>query len=328
MGACMTGKIDHLATMALVGATVLWAGSFIAMKLAISVYGPMVVVLARMLLASFCFLLIVGRFRSERYQAGDWKLLLFMALCEPCLYFVFEAIALTQTSASQAGMIVAILPLLVAVSARIILKEKLAGRTWFGFALAIAGVIWLTALSVQTEHAPNPLLGNFLEFLAMCCAAGSMISLKKLCIRFSPLFLTAVQAFVGCIFFLPVVFLPGTTMPQTFHFGAVLSILYLGVGVTIVAYWLYNYGISRIPAGQASVFVNLIPVVTLFLGWLILGEQLVPWQYVASGLVLLGVFVSQCRQPATAEIDVTIQRTPKPMRSTPKANRPPASHRP
>ena len=317
----MLHGIDRLATAALTLATVLWGGSFIAMKLAIGVYGPMVVVFARMALASLCFLLLVGRFKSERYRPGDWKPLLFMALCEPCLYFLFEAMALTYTSASQAGMIVAILPVMVAVAARFVLNEHLPARTWIGFALAIIGVVWLTIHSVSDEHAPNPLLGNFLEFLAMCCAVGYMITVKTLCNRFSPLFLTAVQAFVACIFFLPLLFLPGTAMPDTFHPGAVLSILYLGIGVTLGAYWLYNFGISRIPAGQASSFVNLIPVITLFLGWLILGERLTPMQYVASGVVIFAVFLSQGgRREQPREIDITIHRTPKTIRKTPKPN--------
>lgn len=198
--------IDRLATAALFLAATLWGGSFIAMKLSIGVYGPMVVLFARMALASFCFLLLVGRFKSERYLPGDWKPLLFMALCEPCLYFLCEAMALTYTSASQAGMVVAILPLMVAVAARFVLNEHLTARTWAGFGLAVVGVFWLTLFSVSSEHAPNPALGNFLEFLAMCCAVGYIITLKRLCARFSPLFLTAVQAFVGCVFFFAVPF--------------------------------------------------------------------------------------------------------------------------
>ncbi|WP_035261289.1 DMT family transporter [Desulfonatronum lacustre] len=307
----MLRGVDRLATGALFAATVLWAGSFIAMKLAIGVYGPMFVVFARMVLASGCLLLLVRRFKSVRYQRGDWKLLLFMALCEPCLYFVCEGMALTYTSASQAGMVVAMLPLMVAMAAWVVLKERLRPRTWFGFLLAILGVIWLTLLSETTDHAPNPLLGNFLEFLAMCCATGSMIALKKLCVRYSPLFLTTVQAFVGCVFFLPIMFLPGTTMPDTFHLGAVLSILYLGIGVTIVAYWFYNFGISRLPAGQASIFVNLIPVITLFLGWLILGERLMPMQYAAAFLVVIGVFLSQGNQASSRPVELTVRHTPK-----------------
>ncbi|HDQ41120.1 MAG TPA: DMT family transporter [Desulfonatronum sp.] len=317
----MSQSIDRLAAAALFLASALWGGSFIAMKLAIGVYGPMVVVFARMALASLCFLFLAGRFKSERYRPGDWKPLVFMALCEPCLYFLFEAMALTYTSASQAGMIVAILPVMVAVAARFILHEHLPARTWVGFALAIFGVIWLTVHSVSDEHAPNPLLGNFLEFLAMCCAMGYMITVKTLCTRFSPLFLTAVQAFVACLFFLPLLFLPGTTMPDAFHLGAVISILYLGIGVTLAAYWLYNFGISRIPAGQASSFVNLVPVTTLFLGWLFLGERLTPTQYLACAVVIFAVFLGQGRgQDKTQEIDITIHRTPKTMRKTPKPN--------
>lgn len=324
----MLQGVDRLATVALLLATVLWGGSFIAMKLAIGVYGPMVVVFSRMALASLCFLLLVGRFKSERYQPGDWKPLLFMALCEPCLYFLFEGMALTYTSASQAGMIVAILPVMVAVAARFVLNEHLPARTWVGFGLAISGVIWLTVYSVSDEHAPNPLLGNTLEFLAMCCATGYMITVKTLCNRFSPLFLTAVQAFVACLFFLPLLLLPGTAMPDTFHLGAVISILYLGIGVTLAAYWLYNFGISRIPAGQASSFVNLIPVITLFLGWLILGERLTPMQYVASAVVIFAVFLSQGRKKEVPrEIDITIHRTPKNKRSTPRPNSPDATPR-
>jgi len=313
----MLQGVDRSATAALFLATVLWGGSFIAMKLAIGVYGPIVVVFARMALASLCLLLLVGRFKSERYRSGDWKPLLFMALCEPCFYLLFEAMALTYTSASQVGMIVAILPMMVAVAARFILNERLPVRTWIGFALAILGVVWLTIHSVSDEHAPNPLLGNFLGFLAMCCAVGYIITVKILCDRFSPLFLTAVQAFVACIFFLPLLFLPGTTMPDTFHLGAVIAILYLGIGVTIGAYWLYNFGISRIPAGQASIFLNLIPVITLFLGWLILGERLTPMQYVACAVIVFAVFLSQGRRRARPRaIDITIHRVPKARKST------------
>jgi drug/metabolite transporter (DMT)-like permease len=47
------------------------------------------------------------------------------------------------------------------------------------------------------------------------------------------------------------------------------------------------------PAGQATAFINLIPVLTLFFGWLILGEVLKPMQYGAGAMVVAGVFLSQ-----------------------------------
>jgi len=91
-----------LATLALILAMILWASSFIALKLAFRVYDPMVVIFARMLIASLCFLAIARRVtRHVQYQSGDYRLILFMAFCEPCLYFLFEAKAVVNTTASQ-----------------------------------------------------------------------------------------------------------------------------------------------------------------------------------------------------------------------------------
>ena len=90
----------------------------------------------------------------------------------------------------------------------------------------------------------------------------------------------------------------------------VLSILYLGVFVTIGAYGLYNYGMSKIPASQASAFVNLIPVITLFMGWLFLGERLNVLQYAASAVVVAGVYLSQDRR-AVPDPALTNQPTGK-----------------
>lgn len=284
------------ATLSLLLASALWASSFVVLKLAFRVYDPMVVMFGRMLVGSLIFLLLWRNFRTVNYQPGDWKPLLFMVLCEPGLYFVFEALALENTDAGQAGMIVALLPLMVAAGARVFLGERVSARTWTGFVLALTGAAWLSLGAETTSTAPHPILGNFLEFLAMACAAGYMITLKRMCVRYSPLFLTALQAFFGAVFFFPLLFLPSTAMPTAFDPLGVGAIVYLGAFVTLAAYALYNYGASKIPASQASAFTNLIPVLTLIMGWAVLGERLTPWQYLASGLVLFGVLLSQDRR--------------------------------
>ncbi len=283
---------------------ILWASSFVALKLAFRGYDPMVVIFGRMLVASCCFLPLLRRFRARnRFRRRDWKPLLFMAICEPCLYFIFEARALELTSASQAGMITALLPLLVAVCARWVLNEALTPGMLVGFAMAIAGAGWLSLAGEATAEAPRPLLGNFLEFRAMVCATGYIISLKRLTRRYTPFFLTAVQAFVGAAFFLVILWLPSTVWPTRIAWGPTLAIVYLGAVVTLGAYGLYNYGVSRIPASQASIFVNLIPVFTVMLGWLILDERFTGAQYLASALVFIGIYVSQRAAPSARPSD-------------------------
>ncbi len=290
----ISGKISSLPSFALLLAVTLWASSFIALKIAFTAYDPMVVIFGRMLVASICFL-IVGRRVTQalHYCRGDYKLILAMAFCEPCLYFIFEAKAVQNTTASQAGMITALGPVLVMAAAAFFLKEPIKGKSWLGSLVAITGVCWLTLESSPSLDAPNPLLGNFLEFLAMVCATGYTIILKSLTVRYSPFFLTAMQAFIGCFFYMPLLFLPSTILPTEMHTGPASAILYLGAVITLAAYSLFNYGVKYLPANKAASYINLIPIFSVFLGWLILGETFTGWQICAGGLIVGGVYLTQ-----------------------------------
>ncbi len=294
----LTEKTEWLPVMSLLAATLLWASSFVALKIAFAHFDPMVVIFGRMLVGSLCFLFLPSIFRNLAWQPGDLRRMALMALCEPCLYFIFEARAVENTTASQAGMITAILPLLVAVVARMVLKEHLTRRTLTGFFIAIVGVVWLSLAAEVEAGAPNPLLGNFYEFVAMVCATGYVIQLKRLTSRYSPFFLTAVQAFAGSLFFFPILFLPGTELPVRYDPVGVTAVVYLGAFITLGAYGCYNFGVSRIPVSQATAFINLIPVFAVILGWLVLGETFTGSQYLAAGIVFCGVYLSQERRRA------------------------------
>lgn len=281
-------------SLALVLAMVLWSSSFIALKIAFRAYDPMFVIFGRMLVASLCFLLVGKRLaRSLKYRKGDYKPIIFMAFCEPCLYFIFEAKAVENTTASQAGIITAMLPIMVMIAAALFLKEQVSKKACLGALIAVIGVLWLTSESSPSSDAPNPVLGNFLEFLAMVCAAGYTISLKTLTDRYSPFFLTAIQALIGCFFYFPLLFLPSTELPQQFVAVPGLAIIYLGAVITLGAYGLFNYGIKHVPASKGAIYVNLIPIFSVLLGWLILGESFTLYQFFAGTLILAGVYLSQ-----------------------------------
>lgn len=287
-------NLISLPILALIMAMVLWSSSFIALKVSFRAYDPMFVIFGRMVVASFCFLIVGKRLaNSLRYQKGDYKLILFMAFCEPCLYFIFEAKAVENTTASQAGIITAMLPILVMVAAAFFLREKVSKKAWAGALIAVAGVLWLTSESTPSSDAPNPVLGNFLEFLAMVCATGYTIALKSLTDRYSPFFLTAIQALIGSIFYFPLLFIPRNVIPTTFEASSAVAIVYLGAVITLGAYGLYNYGIKYVPANKGAVYVNLIPVFSVILGWLILGETFTLFQFFAGILILSGVYLSQ-----------------------------------
>ncbi|SDI02370.1 Threonine/homoserine efflux transporter RhtA [Pseudomonas benzenivorans] len=299
----MSGQGARGAVICLVVAMAIWGSSFIALKLAFAELPPLWVIFGRMALGSLVFLL-AWRWRGRvQYRAGDWKYLLGLAACEPCLYFIFEALALQNTSAAQAGMITALLPLLVAMGAFAFLRERIGRTTLAGFLLALCGAVWLSLAGSADEHAANPLLGNFYELLAMLCATGYTLLLKHLSGRYSAFILTAMQALIGALFFLPVAALDAP-FPATISALGLGALLYLGVVVTVGAYGLYNFGVSRLPASQASGFINLIPVFTLLFAVLLLGESLNALQMLAAALVFGGVALSQWRSTPPVPVGV------------------------
>lgn len=286
-------QIDWIAIAALCTAMMVWASSFIALKSAIGPIGPMSVIFGRMFIASLCFLFFIKQFSRLKFSKEDIKYLLIMTIFEPCLYFTFEAKALQYTSASQAGMITSMMPLITAVAAGILLKELITKRLLLGAFLASCGAIWLSLSATSEVSASNPLLGNTLEFFAMICGAGYAISIRHLSAKFSAIFLTAIQAFVGTIFFAPFALWEYMTIQMDFTTDAMLWVVYLGVFVTLGGYGLFNFALGRTEASKASIYVNLIPVFTVLLAFIILGERLNFVEIVASGIILTGVFISQ-----------------------------------
>lgn len=294
-----------LSMLALTLAMLLWSSAFISLKYLLDYFHPTQIVFIRMLIASGCFLLFGKKLLQFRYEAGDWRWLVVMGIVEPCLYFLFETSALQYTTAGQAGVITATLPLLASVAAFLILKERIGKPQIIGFIIAILGCSGLSLAAQNGEQASNPLLGNTLEFLAMLCGAVYSIAIRKLSTRYSALVLTSFQAFVGVIFFGPLAL--QHDMPANIPLFHWANFIYLATIVTIGAYWLYNWAISRVPVSLATAYINLIPVFTLLLAFLLLNERLNFWQCLACAAVFVGVVISQLpeKEVITAEEQTT-----------------------
>lgn len=289
----MKKSFNIIGFSSLVFAMFIWGSSFIALKSAMQDLGPFTVIFFRMAIASLCFIYFIKGFLKYEFTKSDLKYILLLAMFEPCLYFIFEAKALQNTTASQAGMITSLMPLITAMFAGYFLNEIITRKLILGSSLAMLGTVWLSLDATSSHLAPNPMFGNFLEFCAMACGAGYTIVARHLTYKFSAIFITAIQAFIGAIFFFPFYLYEVFTLEMDYTLDAMLWVLYLGIVVTLGGYGLYNYALTKIEASKAAVFINLIPVFTLFLAFLILKERLSINEFIASGVILFGVFLSQ-----------------------------------
>ena len=278
-------------------AVMLWGGSFAAMRVTLQSLSPWAVMWIRMMTSVLMLVPFAGKLNMHGYRKGDWRLLVPMALLQPCFYFLLESNALRLTTSSQAGVIAASVPLMVSVGAWLFLKEKLGPSTWLGLGLAVAGVVILTLLNNPGGTAVNPVMGNSMEMGAMVCAAANMIMVKQLSKRYNPWMLTALQVVAGAIFFMPGIVFLLKAPESVWTMKVVLSLLFLGGLVTLGAFGLYNWGMSCIAASRASVFINLVPVFAVAIGWGLLGESLSTAQCIAALAVICGVWLSQRAAP-------------------------------
>ena len=290
-----SNNFNMLGILSITFAMFIWGSSFIALKSAMVDLGEFTVIFFRMLIASACFLYFIKDFIKYNFTKKDIKFIVLLAFFEPCLYFIFEAKAMIYTSASQAGMITSLMPIITAMAAGYFLKEIISRQLIFGSLIATFGAIWLSVQATTTASAPNPLLGNFLEFCAMFCAAGYTIVARYLANRYSAIFITAIQAFIGAIFFLPFFIYEYTTTDMNFTSTAIGWLFYLGIIVTLGGYGLYNFALTKIDASKASMFIYLIPIFTLILAFVLLKETLSATELIASITILSGVILSQLK---------------------------------
>lgn len=281
-----TGDSRLLPVSCLVGAVLFWGTGYAATKTALGSFSPMTVIWLRMIVATVVFAPLWSRVPRPQYRPGDWKLLALTGLLMPCLYYLFEGFALHYTTSSQAGVVSALVPLLVAVGAWLFLRERLGARPIIAIAISLLGVAVLSLSGATQVSAPNPVLGAVLEFLAVASAAGYMLITKHLGQRYHPWLVTGSQVGIGALVFLPSALLENAATWSDATPMAWGAVIYLGVFVSLGAFGLYNTALGLLPASRASMAINAVPAVALLTGWLALGETLSAVQLLACAAIL------------------------------------------
>lgn len=279
----------RLALGAIVLTVLFWGFSFISIKVAMVALPPMSLGAARFALA-LVLLWFVKRKSAprERLELRDLPYLIGAGLVGVTAYFYFENNGVLLVSASEASIIIATIPVFTMVAERILGGPRVALRRWAGAGLSVVGVWFVVGASVA-------LSGNAAGYLYMLGAAiawvGYAFLSKPISSRKSQVFIVFWQSLFGFLGFLPF------TLAEVPHWGRItpeiaLHVAYLGIFCSAIGYWFYVKAINVLGVASATIFVNLIPVVTVASGFFFLGERLAPIQWVGASIVLAGVYMA------------------------------------
>ncbi len=281
----------HAAALACV---LMWGTTFIATKVLLVSFSPAEILFYRFVLGYLALLAACPRLlrgttlRQECLMAGA-------GLCGVTLYFLMENIALTYTTASNVGVLVSVAPFLTMLLAHWFAKEEKPGPWFFvGFASAILGIFLISYNGATALHL-NP-LGDFLAIGAAAVWAVYSILVKKIGQSGLGSLLVTRRIFLyGLFFMIPAFFLlPFRLNPARFlQLENLFTMLFLGLGASALCFAMWNWALHTLGAVKASVYIYLVPVVTVVTSVLVLGERVTLLSALGTALALLGLVLSE-----------------------------------
>ena len=292
----LTGHLAALLTI------FIWGTTFISTKILLADFQPVEILVLRFLLVSFALLAVCPRSlgKTTREQEGFFAL---AGLCGICLYYLLENIALTCTMASNVGVIVSVSPFFTALLTAWFFRgaETMGRRFFLGFLVAMSGISLISFHGSALAVSPK---GDLLALLAAIVWAFYSVLTKHIgTFGFPTVLVTRRIFFYGLLFMLPALpffgFSPDLT--RLGDPGILGNLLFLGLGASALCFVTWNFSVRTLGAVKTSLYIYVVPVVTVISSMLVLHETLTPLAWLGVGLTLMGLFLSQSRSHQRTE---------------------------
>lgn len=281
-------------------AALIWSGNFIIAKGVNRQIPPISLAFYRWLLASvIIFPFAIRRFKSEWPSVKSSRHYLFwVSLTGVALFNTFVYVGAHYTTAINLTLIgTTTSPIIATIMARIFLKEEIGWMKLAGLLLCITGVLFLLSR------------GNFQNLFTLRFSTGDLWMLAAaFCFAVYNTMVKKKPAPVSPINFLFVIFLFGTILlfpfylweinrnpPVAWNSELLFAILYLGLGASVICFWIWNISIGKIGASRTILFGNLIPIFGTIGSVMFLHEQFTWIHIVSMIIVFTGILLANLR---------------------------------
>ncbi|HOO44135.1 MAG TPA: DMT family transporter [Bacillota bacterium] len=287
-------KSGHIAGICF---SLIFGFSFMFSKIALDTLSPMGLIAYRFLLALIVFeILRLTKVIKIRFEKRFILPVFLVSFFQPILYFIFEAFGLARIASSEAGMMIALIPIFVIILSTIILGEK-PTKYQVGFIiLSVSGIV-LIQLFKSNMSIEGSFFGFVLLFFAVISASLFNIASRSASRKLSPYELTYFMVMSGAVVFNLIYIVQLAVAKDLGHYftylgniDVIFSILYLGIVASIIGFFLVNYTLGILPAHVSSVYANLATVVSVIAGFVFLKETIEWYHIVGGAMIILGVY--------------------------------------
>jgi drug/metabolite transporter (DMT)-like permease len=272
---------------------IIWGFNVSILKIVVENIAPITVTSFRIFIAAITVFLILGYKRRIRWPyKKEWVYILTGSCLSVIFHHYLLADGLTKTSATNAGLILGMGPLLTALLSMLFFKKRPTLIAALGFILGGIGVSVIVLFGSGRLQSIN--LGDLEIFLCILSQAGSFILINKATKTMDSILLTGYMLLIGSfvLFVISTGVEPGgietlISAKSILWIAFILSgVLATGVGMTV-----YNYTIGQVGAAEASIFLNLSTFFSVVGASLLINETIVPAHFIGLLLIISAVLL-------------------------------------
>ena len=288
-----------------------WGGSAIAGKFALGIFIPSVVTFVRFFLAALIIYVFIKNKKQLLHINFITHVKMFItALFGVTLCYFFYFTGLNGSSAFNAGIIEATIPLITLVIAAMLGMESVKPWQLLGLVIAYLGVtITISGGQLSNITGASYNLGDIMLLVSTVCFGIYNVLIKRWIIPLSGMIRMFLLFFYGSLALLPWLLLDIFHQVSFCYPGQIISaislgsLLFMSVGGSVLAYLFFNQGIDQIGATKAASFINLVPFITVFLSVAVLREPASIIKWIGAMVIISGVMISNhVKEPAPASV--------------------------
>lgn len=278
--------------LAIVAICIIWGTTYLAIRIGVKDFPPFLFSGLRFILAGG---LICSYFLMKGYSwpsKSDFYKLMVSGLCICLGGNLMLCLAEKSIPSGLAALINCGFPFWIVINSRLIHKEeKIAALTITGIAVGFIGQLLIFYDQLKFIMIPAYFNGIIFSVTGVLFASFGSVYMKKNKVSANPVFSGGVQM-LCCG---PLIALIGYMQGETNHFHVSVeswqAFLYLVIFGSVIGYSAFCYALSHLPATMVSVYTYVNPIVALWLGWLILNENITPLIILAMVITLAGVYI-------------------------------------
>lgn len=264
----------------------IWGISFVNIKIAVAVIGPMTLGFLRFAMA-LVILWFMKRHMAPntRVERRDWGMMALAGAIGVTLYFYFENNGVMMISPGSAAIIVAAIPLATVLAEARVDRKPITLRMMGCTLLSVVGVGMVTGIAPVPGE--NPLGywmmgGAVISWVVYCLISRGLFK------RYDSLTITYYQTVVGMVLFVPFMIFETNLWDQATPV-VWLNVAILGVFASALGFYLYLMAMDRLGVALSSLYLNVVPIVTLLTGVVFMRETVSWGQWGGAALVIAAV---------------------------------------